>query len=64
MNFATFGLSFDGPWSGDVFAFALLVASSRSGTMALIAAWKASSSEVSDDFFVVFGFDVEGPGLE
>lgn len=32
--------------------------------MALIAAWKASSSEVSDGFSVVFGFDVEGRGLE
>lgn len=64
VNFVTFGLLFEGPWEGDVLAFALLVASSLSGTMALIAAWKASSSDVSDGFLAVFDFDVEGRSRE
>ena len=38
------------------------MASSRSGTMALIAAWKASSRELSAGFGVVFGFDAEDCG--
>lgn len=35
------------------------MASSRSGTIALTAAWKASSRELSAGFLVAFGFDVE-----
>lgn len=35
------------------------MASSRSGTMALIAAWKASSRELFAVFLAFFGFDVE-----
>ncbi|KAH0389068.1 hypothetical protein KCU92_g49, partial [Aureobasidium melanogenum] len=50
------------PWMSSILAFALLVASSRSGTMALIAAWKASSRESCAGFFSVFWFGVEDFG--
>lgn len=62
VNSVTFALFLVMPWEFSIRTLAFLVASSRSGTIALTAAWKASSRELCAGFAAVFGFDVEDFG--